>query len=425
MNDQDYILLFDENGQPYIAHASLSGLRQRASGAVRAVGQAAANAAGAAKEGVGRGVRTTHKYIQKIEENGRTRYFYTQEELKAYYAEKKAAAQQTVNNVKKKASETMSEAQEKAAHARTRAEQMSKEFQKKAGDTVQTAKNYGEAVKNYRDLNKAEPVGTQRKEAYDKLMSTKEGRKLREAHLKAWDTLDETAIKAASHLKGAKEWDDWKKAAENNRQNPSEENTAKEAAAWEAYEKTPHYKALNDNFIVDAQTNGLKDATTDAIDYAKSKVKQTAKNAKDVAESAADAIKDKASDVASDISAEATKVKKELHDKITEHNGSPSNSEGETRSMLGSYAINIPSEPDKLKEWADKGKEQAQQIIDEAESEFKKIEQDFKNGKITQQQMWIAQGIMEGLRDEMSEWDYLSSMNPEQLTQLFGPLLKK
>jgi hypothetical protein len=32
---------------------------------------------------------------------------------------------------------------------------------------------------------------------------------------------------------------------------------------------------------------------------------------------------------------------------------------------------------------------------------------------------------MEGLRDEMSEWDYLSSMNPEQLTQLFGPLLKK
>ena len=73
MTEQDYILLFDQNGSPYIAHASLSGMRQRAAGALKAAGSAAAGAAGAVKQGVGRSVRTTHKYIQKIEENGKTR----------------------------------------------------------------------------------------------------------------------------------------------------------------------------------------------------------------------------------------------------------------------------------------------------------------------------------------------------------------
>lgn len=82
--DNDYIILFDENGSPYIAHAFGDRLRSAAT----SVGNSATSAYGNAKAGVGRGIRATHKYIDKIVENGRTRYFYTQEELKAYYNEK-------------------------------------------------------------------------------------------------------------------------------------------------------------------------------------------------------------------------------------------------------------------------------------------------------------------------------------------------
>lgn len=313
MNDDEYMILFDQNGSPYIAHASLSGMRQRTAGALRSARSAVGSAAGAVKKGVGRGVRTTHKYIQKIEENGRTRYFYTQEELKAYLAEKKAAAQQTVNKAKEKARAGMGEAQEKASKARTRAEQIGNEFKNKASDTVQTAKRYGEAVKNY----------------------------------------------------------------------------------------------------TNAQTNGLKDATSDAVESAKNKTRKAAQNAKNAVE-----------DTVSDIKKSATKAKEEIQQKLKDHNGSPSNSNSETRSMLGSYATEIPSSPDKLKEWADNGKQQAQQVIKEAEDALKEIEQGYKNGEYTQYQMWTAQNIVDGMHDEMEEWEFLSNMSGEELSNLFGPLLK-
>lgn len=413
MNDDEYIILFDQNGSPYIAHASLSEMRQRTAGALRSARSAVGSAAGAVKQGVGRGVRTTHKYIQKIEENGRTRYFYTQEELKAYLAEKKAGAQQTVNKAKEKARAGMGEAQEKASKARTRAEQIGNEFKNKASDTVQTAKRYGEAVKNYNDLSKADM--SNRKEAYSKLMSTEEGRKLREAHRKVWDKLDETALKAASHLNGAKEYEAWKKA---NREyyeggNQSEEAREKADKAWDAYSKTRHYKFLNDNFVANAQTNGLKDATSDVVESAKNKTRKAAQNAKNAVE-----------DTVSDIKESATKAKEEIQQKLKDHNGSPSNSNSETRSMLGSYATEIPSSPDKLKEWADNGKQQAQQVIKEAEDALKEIEQGYKNGEYTQYQMWTAQNIVDGMHDEMEEWEFLSNMSGEELSNLFGPLLK-
>ena len=312
MNEDDYILLFDQNGSPYIAHASLSGIRQRASGALRTARSAVGSAAGAVKQGVGRGVRTTHKYIQKIEENGRTRYFYTQEELKAYLNQKKTQTQDTVNKAKEKARAGMGEAQERASKARTRAEQLGNEFKNKASDTVQTAKRYGKAVKNH----------------------------------------------------------------------------------------------------TDAQTNGLKDAASDAVESAKNKTRQAVQNAKNAVE-----------DTVSDVKESATKAKEEIQQKLKDHNGSPSNSSTETRSMLGSYATEIPSAPDKLKEWADKGKQQAQQVIKEAEDALKEIEQGYENGEYTQYQLWTAQNIVEGMQEEMSEWEFLSSMSGEELGNLFGPLL--
>ena len=404
MNDKDYVILFDQNGSPYIVHASLSAMRQRSAGALRAVG----NAANTAREGVGRGVRATHKYIDKVVENGKTRYFYTQEELKAYYNEQRGKVNQKVG-----------EAQEKASATRMRMERMGNEFKDKASNTVQSAKRYGEAVKNYNELSKKD--GADRKEAFSKLMSTEEGRKLRETHIKVWDKMDETALKAASHLKGAKEYDTWKKA--NREYHDDQQSAEKKAAAdkaWDSYSKTPHYKFLNDNFVANAQTNGLKDAVSDSVQNAKDK----ASDAKKAVKETADSIKDKANEITSNAKEGAAKAKEELIQNLKDHGGSPSNTAGETRSMLGSYATEIPSSPDKLKDWADKGKEQAQQIMKEAEQALKEIQQGYENGEYTQYQMWTAQNIVNGMRDEMSEWEFLSGMSGDDLAQLFRPLLK-
>lgn len=69
-----YMILVDENGQPYIAHAFSF------KNTFRKVGTAVRNTA----SNVGRRAKDTHKYIQKIAKNGKTRYFYSQEEWEAY-----------------------------------------------------------------------------------------------------------------------------------------------------------------------------------------------------------------------------------------------------------------------------------------------------------------------------------------------------
>lgn len=89
MSQNDYIILRDEDGKAYIAHASLlDNARNAIRGAANSISTTAQQVANKAK-GVGRGVRQNHKYILKVNENGRTRYFYKQEEVKAYYEAKK------------------------------------------------------------------------------------------------------------------------------------------------------------------------------------------------------------------------------------------------------------------------------------------------------------------------------------------------
>ena len=77
----DYIVLVDENGQPYIAHGIWSKARD------------AANS----------GRKKATKYIEKIGEGAKARYFYTKEELDAYYNKGKQKAKQTVDKAKQKA----------------------------------------------------------------------------------------------------------------------------------------------------------------------------------------------------------------------------------------------------------------------------------------------------------------------------------
>lgn len=69
MYNDDYVILIDENGQPYIEHSVFSKARD----AVKSAG------------------RSAHKYVAKIGEGAKARYFYTQEELKAFYNRGKKA----------------------------------------------------------------------------------------------------------------------------------------------------------------------------------------------------------------------------------------------------------------------------------------------------------------------------------------------
>ena len=68
MENRDYIVLIDENGQPYIAHAWGKG--------------------------------TAHKYIKKIGEGAKARYFYTRQELEAFYNQGKTKVGQAADKVK-------------------------------------------------------------------------------------------------------------------------------------------------------------------------------------------------------------------------------------------------------------------------------------------------------------------------------------
>lgn len=86
MND-DYVILIDENGQPYIAHA---GIGNALSTAKNAISTTAGN-------------WKNHLYIAKQKmRDGYTRYFYTPEELKAFYnaarANKKASSGEALNS---------------------------------------------------------------------------------------------------------------------------------------------------------------------------------------------------------------------------------------------------------------------------------------------------------------------------------------
>lgn len=128
-----YSIRLDENGQPYLAHALFNSGRQ------------------------GQGTRQNHKYILKIGQGEQARYFYTPEEVRAYYNELKKKAsgkvedakkfvQNTVKNTAKSAKETkedieqtlnqtkqdaVSDIKRTAKNVKSKAEQMREEFRKK------------------------------------------------------------------------------------------------------------------------------------------------------------------------------------------------------------------------------------------------------------------------------------------------------
>lgn len=127
MSQNDYIILRDEDGKAYIAHAGLlDNARNAIRGAANSISTTAQQVANKAK-GVGRGVRQNHKYILKVNENGRTRYFYKQEEVKAYY------------EAKKRGIKNPAEYAQKAADAASNAVDAVKNVASKAGNAAKSA----------------------------------------------------------------------------------------------------------------------------------------------------------------------------------------------------------------------------------------------------------------------------------------------
>lgn len=127
MSQNDYIILRDEDGKAYIAHAGLlDNARNAIRGAANSISTTAQQVANKAK-GVGRGVRQNHKYILKVFENGRTRYFYKPEEVKAYY------------EAKRKGIKNPAEYAQKAADAASNAVDAVKNVASKAGNAAKSA----------------------------------------------------------------------------------------------------------------------------------------------------------------------------------------------------------------------------------------------------------------------------------------------
>lgn len=250
MNQNDYVILFDENGSPYIAHA---GFMERARGAVNAAANRVQQVANQAK-GVGRGIRQNHKYILKVNENGKTRYFYKQEEVKAYYEAKKRgiknAAEYAQNAVKNKASEVTDKARETA----------SKAVESAKDATGVTARN--KVKETSQELNDAKAA---RQRADDR-----------------WWTAAKEAMAHPSDKTEARERQADRVWSEKNRKVNEAEDNARNARI--AYSKTPLAKA-------EKQIKGVTDTANNAVTNAKNRFERMKSEFRDKADKAGDAAK--------------------------------------------------------------------------------------------------------------------------------------
>lgn len=126
MYNDDYVIFVDEKGQPYIAHASVKAAWGSVSGRAK-------------------------KYIDKVKtKNGKWRYFYTPQELQAFYREKKYSSNKNVKS---------SSDLQKAQAAKNVASQARKRVQGNRQEAAAVAKNRasatGRKVSNFIDKHDA------------------------------------------------------------------------------------------------------------------------------------------------------------------------------------------------------------------------------------------------------------------------------
>lgn len=182
MNDR--IMLIDETGQPYIAHAGFFGRR---------------------------GARQNHKYLMKIGEGAKARYLYTQEEVQAYMRGGRKALKNAANkasdavgiSAKKKLktaegklqSATDSVLNTGTIQRKRSGKELNAAQQKAADDFASASRRYGEAKATYEKsaLGKAEKAASTLKSTKDRMKE--------ELRKKANETVDKVEEKSGVKAK--------------------------------------------------------------------------------------------------------------------------------------------------------------------------------------------------------------------------------
>ena len=157
---EDYIIMIDQNGQPYIEHSWADVWKKKA-----------------------------HKYLLKIGEGAKARYFYTQAEIDAYYRKVRGNTEQKVNKYKSKVKESNKRVKEKikekiddrtgktarynVATSRSNYKKVSASLHKQLKEREELQKKEKEALKDYK---KAHQDYLDAKKDYDKAKSSKKYR---------------------------------------------------------------------------------------------------------------------------------------------------------------------------------------------------------------------------------------------------------
>lgn len=287
MSQNDYIILRDEDGKAYIAHAGLlDNARNAIQGAANSISTTAQQVANKAK-GVGRGVRQNHKYILKVFENGRTRYFYKQEEVKAYYEAKKRgiknAAEYAQNAVKDKTSDVADAAKNALNKATGATANKTAETAKKNADDASrwakmTERVHKENVANFKQ-NPTEANLARAKQSGQAVTRANQNEKnARKEADKAQDMADQHPVNKAKSA-----FDQAKKSADNTVANAKNNYERMKSEFRDKIEQTKD------------KVGSVKSSTQDMIDKARTAVKDKSEDlsakAKSTAQSARDSVK--------------------------------------------------------------------------------------------------------------------------------------
>ena len=179
MPQSDYYIAFDSSGEHYIAHAWGK-----------------------------RGANQSHKYIAKIGEGPKARYFYTPEELRAFQMGGRQKAQNAVNTAKQKTANTVNKVKEKASDTAGRIRENS--------TLLNVGNQYSAAQRAHKNSKSSDPETAKwGKKGYEENNSL--GGKAYKAQQKATEAVKSTAQKLNEKTKSTsdKMREEFKKTREN------------------------------------------------------------------------------------------------------------------------------------------------------------------------------------------------------------------
>lgn len=300
-SNNDFIIAFDEDGKPYIAHGLLSNLRSRF----------LKNRSGSTGKSQQRSPRPNHKYIMRIDDNGRRRYFYTREQIQAYYKSKKDK-EAAVNDKNQNESSLQDTAKKAVSSARDQLKDLSEEAKKAVNEAKTEEKSASKpaqssspkpstgiaeyarrkAAEANSPRTKSTPASSEEDDVdeSDSKKSTKskestksetssgssgrrsssgssrgsaqqsasvtqspsamiqqalDARKTANVSLTSMDEFDDTIAKAAKNLEGADKYEAYKRAVDAFKANPTRENALKRNQLKQEWLATPHGKYVS------------------------------------------------------------------------------------------------------------------------------------------------------------------------------------